>query len=135
MQGDKWKAQAFVRHQLESGLVWAQNPEAPVDLIEACAEYRRQIAQVSYRYTSGQKPPYFADVSADINRIVFNTKVRAITVFWHGENCLFPLIECVSKFYQGSIVDGILLPIDEQDGDDNRGVRCDAPGSGRNAMH
>ena len=113
MQVDRWKAQAFVRDKIEGCLSAARHPESPPDLLAACAEYRKQIAQVSYQYTSGQKAPHFGDVIADVSRIVYSTRVRAITIYWHGENCLFPLIECVSRYHQQSFVDGILLPIDE----------------------
>ena len=118
MQADRWKAQAFVRAKIEGCLTAAQHPEAPSDLQAACAEFRKQIAQVSYQYTSGQKAPLFSDVIADVSSIVYNTRVRAITIYWSGENCLFPLTECVAKFHQQSFVDGILLPIDEHSGGD-----------------
>jgi len=111
MQEEAWRAQKFVRASINSCIAAAQHPEAPESLQAAYLDFSRRTAQITYLYTSAQKEPLFGDVLADLAAIVRETRVREITIIWNGANLLQPLVQCVARYHQNSIVDGVLLPV------------------------
>ena len=110
------ESQRFVRLFLERAIEQAQHPQGPVSLQQAYSEFARQVAILSYEVRSGQRELSLTQVASDLAELVVSSRVRAITIVWQGGNVLYPLIERLAVQFEGLVVNGILLPIEESDG-------------------
>jgi len=107
------ESQRFVRLYLERTIEQAQHLQGPDNLQQAYCEFSRRVAILSYEVRSGQQQQSLSVTAEALARIVSSSRVRAITIFWQGGNVLHPLVECLAVQYEGLVVNGILLPIEE----------------------
>ena len=115
MQSDRAAAYWYVRQCVFSAIEEAEVSEVTDTVSDPFTTFTSKLAIVSYDLEYGIRLCLsFREILNEIQHIVRVSEVRAITVRWSGEQALYRILNHFTEVFRGCVVDGVLLPIEQQ---------------------